>query len=148
MSLTTTSNRKQYTAADGQAVFGYDFRVDLASDLAVYRDGTLLVLTTHYTVDGLANPAGGNVTLVTGAAAGDDILILRVVPVTQSNNYVPNEGFPSARVAANLDRLTMIAQQHAEEIRRAVKVPITVPGDIGAGQLVDFRIEDVGCPKP
>ena len=147
MSLTTTSNRKQYTATNGQTIFAYDFRVDLASDLAVYRNGALLVPTTHYTVDGLTKPAGGNVTLATGATAEDDITILRVVPVTQGSNYVPNEGFPSARVAANLDRLTMIAQQHAEELRRAVKLPITAPEDISPGQLVDLRIIDVKLPR-
>lgn len=116
MPLTTTSNREDYVATSGQTVFAYTFRVDLAADFEVYQNEVLLTLTTDYTVDGLGVAGGGNVTLVVGATSGDTIIILRIVPLTQLSNYVANEGFPSARVESDYEKLTMMAQQQSEKI--------------------------------
>jgi len=116
MPLTTTSNREDFVASSGQTVFAYTFRVDLATDLQVYQQGTLLTLITNYTVSGLGNPAGGNVTLVVGATAADAIAILRVVPLTQLSDYVANEGIPAERIELDYEKLTMIAQQQQEQV--------------------------------
>ena len=62
------------TATSGQTVFPYTFLANAASDIKVTKNGTLLTLTTDYTVDGLGT-AGGNVTLVSGATTGDAIVI-------------------------------------------------------------------------
>jgi len=122
MPLTTTSNREDFVASSGQTVFAYTFRADLATDLQVFQEGTLLTLITNYTVSGLGNPAGGNITLVTGASSGDAIAILRVVPLTQLSDYVQNEGLPANRVEADYEKLTMIAQQHEEQLGRTVSL--------------------------
>ena len=60
------------TATSGQTVFPYTFLANAASDIKVTKNGTLL--TSGYTVDGLGT-AGGNVTLASGASAGDAIVI-------------------------------------------------------------------------
>jgi len=62
------------TATSGQTVLPYTFLANSASDIKVTQNGTLLALTTDYTVDGLGT-AGGNVTLVSGATTGDAIVI-------------------------------------------------------------------------
>ena len=62
------------TATSGQTVFPYTFLANAASDIKVTKNGTLLTLTTDYTVDGLGT-AGGNVTLVSGATTGNAIVI-------------------------------------------------------------------------
>ena len=116
MPLTTTSNREDYIATSGQTVFVYTFRVDLAADFEVYKNEVLLTLTTDYTVSGLGSGSGGNVTLVVAADAGDTIIILRIVALTQLSNYVGNEGFPSSRIESDYEKLTMIGQQQAEKI--------------------------------
>lgn len=116
MPLSTTINRVDYVATSGQTIFAYTFRVDLNTDFQVYQNGVLLTLTTDYTVDGLGNASGGNVTLVVGATAADDIFIFRIVPLTQLSNYVANEGFPSARVEGDYEKLTMMAQQQSEKL--------------------------------
>jgi len=119
MPLTTTSQREDYVATSGQTVFAYNFRVDLDTDFQVTQEGVLLALTTDFTVDGLTNPAGGNVTLVTGADSGDEIIIQRIVPITQLSDYILNEGFPSSRIELDYEKLTMICQQQQEQITRA-----------------------------
>jgi len=60
------------TATSGQTVFPYTFLANVASDIQVTKNGTLL--TSGYTVDGLGT-SGGNVTLDVGATAGDAIVI-------------------------------------------------------------------------
>ena len=53
-------------------VFAYTFTANSDSSIAVYKNGTLLTLTTDYTVSGAGSP-GGNITLTSPAAVGDYI---------------------------------------------------------------------------
>ena len=53
-------------------VFAYTFTANSDSSIAVYKNGTLLTLTTDYTVSGSGSP-GGNITLTSPAAVGDYI---------------------------------------------------------------------------
>ena len=67
-----TQTFNSYTATASQTVFAYTFTANSASSVVVYKNGTLLTLTADYTVSGTGS-AGGNITLTSGAAAGDYI---------------------------------------------------------------------------
>ena len=67
--------RAQYTATSGQTVFSYNFPIFEDSDILVYIGSTLQTITTDYTVSGAGTSAGGNVTLTSGASAGDVVTI-------------------------------------------------------------------------
>jgi len=125
MTISTTSNRKDYVATGGQTVFPYDFLILADSDLKVYQEGTLLTLTTHYTVSGAGSPSGGNVTLVTGATVSDEIVIIRDMAITQATDYVENDPFPAEVHEDTVDKLTMIVQQFNEQLGRAIKLAVT-----------------------
>lgn len=112
--VSTTVSRVDYTATADQTVFPYTFKIFVSTDLKVYVNGTLKTLTTHYTVSGVGNPSGGNVTFLTGLTAGDSVAIIRVLPLTQTTDYVENDPFPAASHENALDRLVMIAQQQAD----------------------------------
>jgi parallel beta-helix repeat protein len=123
MTVQSTTNRHDYVATAGQTVFPYAFRIFADTELKVYQAGVLKDLTTHYTVSGVDNAYGGNVTLVTGATAGDAIAILRDVDATQLTDWVEAGPTPADSFEDAVDKLTMLAQEHEEIFGRTFQMP-------------------------
>ena len=73
MTVSSEDKSNRYTATALQTLFVYSFRILDEAHVAVYQNGTLLTITTHYTVSNVGVSGGGNITLVTGATAGDTI---------------------------------------------------------------------------
>lgn len=130
MTINNSNNKKVYTGT-GTSVFVYDFKIFNSSDLLVQiltiLDGSLetLVETTDYTVSGVGDAGGGNVTLTvasfpSGLSPLYKIILTRNVPITQTTDYVENDSFPAETHEEALDKLTMIVQQQDEKISRAV----------------------------
>lgn len=145
MTVSTTTARDSYTATNGQTVFPYTFRILDEEHLAVYVDDVLQTLTTDYTVSGVGDAGGGNVTLVSGLAGGESVVILRDVPIEQQIDYTPFDPFPAETHEQGLDYLTMVAQQLAEQFGRTLLLPpssaltgirLPVPG---AGELLRWN---------
>jgi hypothetical protein len=113
--------------------------VDLQVIRAIAGDETVLALNVDYTVAGDGNPAGGTVTLAVAPAAGATIVILRRTVRTQDTLYVPNDPFPAQSHEAALDKLTMIAQEDADELTRALLVP---EADSARGQMILPAVPD------
>ena len=109
--INDTAPRAQYTATSGQTVFSVPFEFFANSDLKVYRNSTLLTLTTNYTVTGAGVTGGGTLTLVTGATAGDIITIVRDVPVARTSDFPTSGPFNIEALNTDLDRLTAMVQQ-------------------------------------
>jgi len=109
--INDTAPRAQYTATSGQTVFTVSFEFFANSDLKVYRNATLLTLTTNYTVTGAGVTGGGSVTLVTGATAGDIVTIIRDVPVARTSDFPTSGPFNIEALNTDLDRLTAMVQQ-------------------------------------
>jgi hypothetical protein len=125
MTISTTTNRKVYSANGATTIFAYDYLILDQTHLNVYLliGGVLVLqtLTTDYTVSGVDNPSGGNVTFVSAPAAGTaNVVIQRVVPLTQLVDYVANDAFPADTHEEALDLLTMITQQLSDALARAV----------------------------
>ena len=130
--LTTTAKAGPYAGAGTAGPFPVPFRFLEASHLRVIRTAAGvdadLVITTDYTVSGVGNPSG-SVTLTAALPVGQSLTILRDVPATQEADYVAGDAFPAESHEVALDKLTMIAQQLAEEVGRAVKVGPTSSTD-------------------
>lgn len=118
--VTDQTQRVQYTATASQTVFAYTWRVLDDGDMDVFVDG---VLTTAYSVSNVGVLAGGNVTFNTGRISGEIITILRNMPNSQETSYPAGGRLSTVNLELNLDRLTMFAQDLAEEIGRATKFP-------------------------
>ena len=145
MTIGSTNNAKRHTASASQVLFPYDFRILDETHINVYQNGTLLTLTTHYTVSGVGESAGGNVTLVTGATANDLITILRSVTKTQETDYIENDPFPADSHEDALDKLTTAVQELEEKLDRALKLGVdstttglTVPEPV-AGRFTKWK---------
>ena len=132
MTLSTTSNKVSFSGNGNTTVFAYNFKILASSDLKVYIRSatgteTLKTITTHYNVSGVGSASGGNVTFTGGntPANGETVIIQRVVPLTQTHDYVENDPFPAESHEEGLDRLTMHVQQLQEEVDRSIKASVT-----------------------
>jgi hypothetical protein len=97
-----------------------------ASDLQVFlvdNLGNVTLLTSGYT----PNTATMKVTYPNVGSplpVGYQLVLNRLEPITQNNTYTDTGPMPAKSVEAALDKLTFICQQLAEQIARAVLVPI------------------------
>ncbi|VEI61586.1 SGNH/GDSL hydrolase family protein [Serratia rubidaea] len=110
----------KYTANGSTTVFPFEYPVFDAEDLTVLVNGAV---TTDYTIAGLGNSGGGEITFFTPPADGSVVLISRIVPLDRTTNYQYNGDFRNETVNKDFDRQIMIDQQLQEQIDRAVKVP-------------------------
>lgn len=119
--------RVAYTATASQTVFPFDFIIFEEANLVVYQNEDVLTLGDDYTVEGEGEEEGGTVTLLTGATAGDSIILVRVLPIEQET-HIPASG-PLNIPAINLElsRHIAIMQQIADSISRVVTLPDSDP---------------------
>jgi hypothetical protein len=117
VSVGTTTQTVSYTPGVGVTALAVPFPFQAASDLVVTKNGSTLLLGTHYTVAG-GGPlaANGTVNLVVGANGTDVYKIVRATSILQPVS-LPTQGTFSAATHENeFDRLTEIDQDLAARI--------------------------------
>ena len=131
MTVSSTTTKDSYSGDNSNTVFAYTFKIFDEDDIAVIlRDDatgteTTQTITTHYSVSGVGNAGGGNITFVTAPASGKTVVLLRTTPLTQLTDYTPNDPFPAEAHEDALDKLTFQVQEVQEELDRAIKVSKT-----------------------
>lgn len=141
MSLSSATNRNDYTGNGSVDTYSYTFKVFSEDHLVVtVRDTddveTTLTKTTHYTVSGVGSTNGGSVALVAGAfdwlnvgndlKSGYKLTIRRVVPLTQETDIRNAGTFYPATHEDQFDKQVMISQQQQDDLDRSVTLPETV----------------------
>lgn len=125
MTISTQTFRFSYVSTGG-TTYAYTNKILSENDLTVYVDDVLQTLSTHYTVSGVGEAAGGNVVFLVAPAAASVVLITKDgVEFTQETDYVENDAFPAESHENALDKLTNIAQKIWDYTRRSIKLPIT-----------------------
>lgn len=142
MTVSSTSNRKTYAGDAATTSFSTSPVVFYSSSELVVRVtvnstgvSTLLTEGVHYTVTGgsATLAAVGTVNLAGGSAphgavaSGSTLVILRVLPLTQTVDFVNNSGSDAEVAEQAFDRKVMIQQQQEEELDRAIRF---APGDV------------------
>lgn len=125
MTVANTTARNQYTATAGQTVFAYTFEVYNKNDIVVLQNTTTLSEGSNYTVSGVGNDSGGNITLAVGATAGDIITIYRNMALDRTTDYQNSGDFLAAEVNEDFDRLWLAIQQNATTDSRSVRKPVS-----------------------
>ena len=132
MTISSTTVKNSYSGNASTTVFAYTFKIFANTDLQVIIRSstgteTVKTLTTHYTVSGVGDASGGNVTFTSGntPASGETVVIRRAVPQTQAIDYIANDPFPAESHEEGLDRATMTTQQVQEELDRSLKLSRT-----------------------
>lgn len=143
MALETTNNRVEYSGNGVTTVFSFpnyfleeaDLKVIIRSALGVE---TLKTLTTHYTVAGEGEEAGGTVTMLSAPAAGESLIIYRDPAILQDKDFVENDSFPAEQAEEAFDRAAMISQRLSDRLDRKVGLSdgfvadfdLTLPADL------------------
>ena len=125
MTVADNTSRNQYTATSGQTVFAYTFEIVDKSHIVVLKNGTTLSEGTDYTVSNVGNDNGGNVTLTSGATAGDILTLYRDMPYSRTQNYTNSGDFLASEVNADLDNLWLAGEQTNRTFSQSIRKPIT-----------------------
>lgn len=98
-----------YTANGQTTVFTYEFYIISASDLEVSINGS--VVTSGYTVSGVGNKDGGDITFLTPPVNGAVVMLERVVPTYRLTDYQDNGDLLADTVNKDFDRIWMAIQR-------------------------------------
>ena len=136
MAFNTTTGRVEYTATSGQTAFPFTFKAYETTDLIVYLtpsgdlpdDATdILVESTDYTVT-LDGDNGGEITLLTGATTGDQVTVLRQLPVTRNVDYQTNGDLLADTLDLDQEYQTYLVQDLEASKTRFIKMPNSIQG--------------------
>lgn len=129
-----SSNR--YEGDGTTAVYPYTFKVFLASHIKIVVKGptaedqeTTLVQGVDYTVSGVGNKSGGNITLTDPLLAGYAMIILRSLPVTQDADIRNQGDYYPDYIENNFDKIVMLIQQQGDILKRVLRFGDTLPPD-------------------
>ena len=121
-SINAIARKVSYTGSAGVGPYAFSFEVLDQTDVAVYKNATLLTLTTDYTVTVNANGTG-SVTLVVAATADDTIVILGARDIERTTDFVTAGDLRASSLNEQLDSLTIFDQQIDERVERSIKAP-------------------------
>jgi len=131
MTVSSTNTKNSYSGNGSTTVFAYTFKIFDDDDITVILrtdatgGETVQTKTTDYTVSGVGNAGGGNITFGTAPASGITVVLIRETAQTQTTDYTPNDPFPAASHEDALDKLTLIVQDQQEALDRSIKISKT-----------------------
>jgi hypothetical protein len=128
--ITSVARRIVYTGSAGVGPYAFSFPVIVNTDIAVYKNSTLLTLTTDYTVTISGTTGQGSVTLVVAATGADRITIVGARAIERSTDFVTGGDFFANTLNTELDSEVIFVQQVAETAERSLKAPVTDPTTI------------------
>jgi len=121
--------RRVVYAASGTGPYAFTFEILANTDIAVYRDDTLLTLTTNYTVTINSNGTG-SITLTAAPTGATQIAIVGNRTIQRTTDFVTGGDFFANTVNDEMDQQTIFAQQNAEGLTRSLQAPQTDPTTI------------------
>jgi hypothetical protein len=128
--ITNVARRIVYTGSAGVGPYAFSFPILVNTDIAVYKNTTLLTLTTDYTVTISGTTGTGSVTLVVAATGADRITIVGARSIQRSTDFVTGGDFFANTLNTELDSEVIFVQQVAETAERSIKAPVTDPTSI------------------
>ncbi len=114
--------RIQYRGDGTQTVFTFPFPIFDDADIEIYEDTTLQTITTHYTVAGAGDSAGGTVTFVTAPANGVVVTLRRNVAIERTSDFQESGEFRAKVINDELDKLTATQQQIETDQDRSLRL--------------------------
>lgn len=134
--ISNVTRRQVYapSGAGGAGPYAFTFEILANTDIAVYKDDTLLTLTTHYTVVINANGTGSVTITATGLALAPtsptQYAIVGNRTIARTTDFTTGGDFFANVLNDELDQQTIFAQQNAEGLVRALIAPQTDPTSI------------------
>lgn len=128
--ISNVPRRIVYTGSAGVGPYAFNFEVLVNTDINVYKNDTLLTLTTDYTVSINSTLGTGSVTLVSAASGSDRITIVGSRAIERSSDFTTGGDFFANTLNDEMDSQTILVQQVAETAERSLKAPVTDPTSI------------------
>jgi hypothetical protein len=127
--ISNVTRRVVYSGSAGVGPYSFSFEILTNTDIAVYKNTTLLTLTTNYTVTINSNGTG-SVTLVVAATGADQITLVGNRAIERASDFVTGGDLFANTLNDEFDSLVIYSQQIKEEASRGLKAPITDPTDV------------------
>lgn len=128
--ISNVSRRIVYTGSAGVGPYDFPFEVLTSTDIKVYKNTTLLTLTTDYTVSISSTLGTGSVTLVSAATGSDTITIIGNRAIQRTSDFTTGGDLFANTLNDELDSQTIFIQQIDEKVTRAITAPETDPTTI------------------
>ena len=128
--ISNVSRRIVYTGSAGVGPYAFPFEVLSSADIAVYKNTTLLTITTNYTVTISPTLGTGSITLVVAATGSDRITITGSRAIERTTDFTTGGDFFAGTVNSEMDSQTILVQQVAETAERSLKAPVTDPTSV------------------
>ena len=128
--ISNVSRRIVYTGSAGVGPYAFPFEVLSSADIAVYKNTTLLTITTNYTVTISPTLGTGSITLVVAATTPDRITITGSRAIERTTDFTTGGDFFAGTVNSEMDSQTILVQQVAETAERSLKAPVTDPTSV------------------
>jgi hypothetical protein len=134
--ISNVTRRQVYapSGAGGAGPYAFTFEILANTDIAVYKDDTLLTLTTHYTVVINANGTGSVTITAAGLALAPasptQYAIVGNRTIARTSDFTTGGDFFANTLNDELDQQTIFAQQNAEGVARSLAAPQTDPTSI------------------
>lgn len=141
MSVPNQTPYNIYTANGLTTVFAYEFYLISASDIQVTINGS--EVTSGYTVSGVGNTGGGDVSFFTAPANGSTVIFERVTPTYRLTEYQDNGDLLADTVNKDFDRLWMAIQRAFIYLGVALTRPLFGGGPFNAN---GYRIASLADP--
>ncbi|EOZ2967052.1 phage tail fiber protein, partial [Klebsiella michiganensis] len=141
MSVPNQTPYNIYTANGLTTVFAFEFYLISASDIQVTINGS--EVTSGYTVSGVGNTNGGEVTFLTAPANGSTVIFERVTPTYRLTDYQDNGDLLADTVNKDFDRLWMAIQRAFIYLGVALTRPLFGGGPFNAN---GYRIANLAEP--
>lgn len=110
------------TASGSTTVFPFNFKIAAAADLSVTLNGVLQ--TTGYTVSGVGETAGGDVTFLVAPPNGTKVVRFLNPVLNRSVDYQQFGDWNSPVVNLDFDRLWLAMQMLNQNTNRSLKLPV------------------------
>ena len=125
-----TARTGPYNGNGSTTVFAYDFRALDQTDIVVTLKNaanveTVQTLTTNYTVSGVGDASGGNITMGVAPASGEQLTISRAVPQTQVVDLANRGAVAPEVLEGAYDKLTQLSQDKVELLNRMPRFPVS-----------------------
>jgi hypothetical protein len=125
-----TARTGPYNGNGSTTVFAYDFRILDQSHVVVTLKSaanveTVQTLTTNYTVSGVGDASGGNITMGVAPASGEQLTISRAVPQTQVVDLANRGAVAPEVLEGAYDKLTQLSQDKVELLNRMPRFPVS-----------------------
>jgi hypothetical protein len=122
-------------------VFAYDFKIFDQSEIIVTLTSstgtdTIQTITTHYTVSGVGDTGGGNITMVTAPAVGEQLTFTRSTIVDQQTDLQNRGSLQPEVLETQFDKIVHMIQDLNERLARTLL------------QSVTTTLDDLGFPSP